>query len=71
MLSRPRHLLFCRVRAMAILHKVRNCWCGEKHTHGEVMRLNSRDIPKAANPPRWGSKRRKVVKTKKKRKGEY
>ncbi len=37
---------------MAILHRVRRCWCGERHTHGEVMRLNSRDIPKVKRKPR-------------------
>jgi len=35
------------------------------------MRLNSRDIPKAENPPKFGAKRRPRKKTAKKRKGEY
>lgn len=56
---------------MAIQHKMRDCWCKEKHTADEVMRLNSRDVPKPAGPSRWGKNKRKVVKTKKKRKGEY
>ena len=44
----------------AIQHKAGdNCWCKEKHTNLEAMRLNARDIPKSKDGPKWGSKKKK------------
>jgi hypothetical protein len=43
----------------AIQHKAGSgCWCKEKHTNLQAMRLNTRDLPPHTAPLKWGAKKR-------------